>query len=680
MRRSENSQRRRLLKEKKEERDSFDGAAECRTENMDRLKRKADARKPPKGRLKKLRIKGSGEGENSADDLDRKGQVEGESRIKVYDENFTRIFDHGRKRFEDKWRRGDAQLFDSRLWVDKHSPTSEKDLAVHSRKVAEVKQWIEEQLRDPSKAQSRMLVLTGPAGVGKTAVVRSLANSMDLEVLEWRTPTPILWHEYSHHAVTGAPYMSKIDDFEAFIRKARKFLPLPTAGVHAARQGPTLPGFKDGNPSKERAKLLIIDDLPNAHDKAHRQRLCESLHVLAIGSKFPTVLIITDEVGTGEQREERKILTNEIIQELERAGAKKIAFNPITVNGVLKVLKRVQLIEKCKAPFPCLSAIAESCSGDIRQALTSLQFLCLGYESKPSHSSVWDPGGCRVDKRSSNKSFQKLDTESDVSKTPALGDRDLTLSLFHALGKFLHNKRQSDAQVQASSFDGLKLKDEYCRNPLKMAEPETILSQAHAETSTVAAFLHENFLQFVDDEATDDVSAISGYLSDTDCLLCGEGSMRFRRAVLNFNDIEPYQVANAASSSVAARGLLFANAHPAPPRWQTLRAPSLWQVERQHWQKKVETHSQAFSHTTFVSSSVLHTEMYPYRHRLPIQSPGAAVPMEDHEISNVETPFVEEDEMEVDAISKETSSVKEHSYVVEPRSSEIDIEDEIEEW
>ncbi|KAL3693056.1 hypothetical protein R1sor_006707 [Riccia sorocarpa] len=654
MRRSRNSQRRQCLKEEEEEGETFCVPPECQAQNMDRLKRKGDAGKPPKGRLKKLRSKGSEEGQKNSDNSNRKDHV------------------------EDKRRRANFQLLDSRLWVDKHAPTSEKDLAVHSRKVSEVKQWIEEQFRDPFTTQSRVLVLTGLAGVGKTAVIRTLAHSVDLEVLEWTTPTPTLWHEYSHHAATGSPYTSKFDDFEAFVSKARKFVPLPSAGIQATRQQLTLPRFEKLSFPKERKKLLLIDDLPNAHDKAHRQRLCGTLHALAIGSNFPAVLILTDEVGSGEQRDERKILANEIIQELERAGAKKIAFNPITVNAILKVLKRVQLIEKCKAPLACLSAIAEGCSGDIRQALTSLQFLCLGYESSSSHSSVWDPGGCRDTKKCSNKT-QEVDTESEIFKRPTLGDRDFSLSLFHALGKFLHNKRQTetDAQVQASNIVGLKMKVEYCRNPLKMAEPEIILSQAHAETSTVAAFLHENFLQFVDDEASDDVSAISAYLSDTDCLLCGEGNTRLRRGALNFNDIEPYQVANAAASSVAARGVLFANAHPAPPRWQSLRAPFLWQVERQQWQKKVGTLSQAFSGATLVSSSVLHTELYPYRHRFPIQSPFAARVIEDHDI---ETPFVDEDEMEVDAISKETTVSKEHSYVAEPSSVEMDIEDEIEEW
>lgn len=74
-------------------------------------------------------------------------------------------------------------------------------------------------------------------------------------------------------------------------------------------------------------------------------------------------------------------------------------------------------------------------------------------------------------------------------------------------------------------------------------------------------------LQFVDEEATDDVASISSYLSDADCLLGGEGSMRSRRGALNFSDVEPSQVAYAAASSVAARGVLFSNVHPAPPRF-----------------------------------------------------------------------------------------------------------------
>lgn len=199
------------------------------------------------------------------------------------------------------------------------------------------------------------------------AVVLTLAKSMDLELLEWTTPTPTLWNEFSHHAATGsemvfqiylfsffslvmvvprswfssrvvlgdiwfehqcwagAPYMSKIDEFEVFIEKARKFVSLPTSSLSSSIRPQTKSsGLTKLGASKKRTKLLLIDDLPNVHDKAHRQRLSRTLHGLAVSSRFPTVVVITDAIGIAEYQEDRKVVTSEIIQALERGGAKKV--------------------------------------------------------------------------------------------------------------------------------------------------------------------------------------------------------------------------------------------------------------------------------------------------------------------------------------------------------------------
>lgn len=136
----------------------------------------------------------------------------------------------------------------------------------------------------------------------------------------------------------------------------------------------------------------------------------------------------------------------------------QVAFNPITVNAILKVLKKVQLIEKSKAPLESLTSIAENCLGDIRQALASLQFLCLGLDSRAPRSSNWDPGGGDAwsfeTKLPSNDC--KALTQSNVPETPTLGDRDLSLSLFHALGKILHNKRFNDVLAPTSAYSPSK--------------------------------------------------------------------------------------------------------------------------------------------------------------------------------------------------------------------------------
>lgn len=84
--------------------------------------------------------------------------------------------------------------------------------------------------------------------------------------------------------------------------------------------------------------------------------------------------------------------------------------------------------------------IAKASGGDIRHAILSLQYFCL----KPNPMfflSLSDGTPTYPDERS----------ELDNGNSLPFG-RDETLSLFHALGKFLHNKRATQNSVASGIF------------------------------------------------------------------------------------------------------------------------------------------------------------------------------------------------------------------------------------
>ena len=62
--------------------------------------------------------------------------------------------------------------------------------------------------------------------------------------------------------------------------------------------------------------------------------------------------------------------------------------------------------------------------------------------------------------------------------------RDGILSLFHALGKVLHNKRHTD-QITDSGQGSIFLEEKFVRYPLKMGVPEIVLSQEVSGNGTV---------------------------------------------------------------------------------------------------------------------------------------------------------------------------------------------------
>lgn len=93
-----------------------------------------------------------------------------------------------------------------------------------------------------------------------------------------------------------------------------------------------------------------------------------------------------------------------------------------------------------------IEIIASASGGDIRHAITSLQFFCLRSDTIPS-SRLHDADAC-------GDEFSLL-----------LG-RDNSLSLFHALGKFLHNKRERETTTLSVSCKFLSYGDLSKTQPL----------------------------------------------------------------------------------------------------------------------------------------------------------------------------------------------------------------------
>ena len=67
------------------------------------------------------------------------------------------------------------------VWAERFAPSASADLAVHKDKVKELKEWIElnrSHLQRGSSAGQRLLLLCGPSGAGKTAMVKVAAAGL----------------------------------------------------------------------------------------------------------------------------------------------------------------------------------------------------------------------------------------------------------------------------------------------------------------------------------------------------------------------------------------------------------------------------------------------------------------------------------------------------------------------
>ncbi|MCO5559090.1 hypothetical protein L7F22_012682 [Adiantum nelumboides] len=518
-----------------------------------------------------------------------------------------------------------TQLSDMQPWTDKYSPKEISDLVVHAKKIADVREWMVSTLKnvDMPHDGGNILLLSGPCGAGKTALVHALLNQFqEVELCEWDSPVPTLWKEHLHYVNADIPYVSKLDQFIDFLSKAKKYPGLPLVGQLPSKGNRNLV-FESGTTRKH--KMLLIDDLPVVHGRELMNRLCHCLRSFARSVQFPTIIIATY-FPKEEHRKGTSFLTADVIEALESGGAKKVLFNPITANAVKKVLNKIVLAENCIISSESVSFIAESCGGDIRHAINCLQFLCVGV--KPV-SCTWDPGGENIfsgvpkrrrgameGSRNKSKRFVKPDLSAS-DHTLSIGCRDGSLSLFHALGKVLHNKRltENDKDSGKSSL-GFVLKDELQRHPLNMEiTPESLISQARIDAAGFLYFLHENVLEFVDEEGIEDVSIAFAYFRDVDCLL-KHGKPNTADLLHALDEIDTRRIAEASAGSIAARGALFANTHPAKPRWLSLRAPVVRQVDRLASDKKAELLAKSrrvnIDCSTMFTHNVQATELEPF--------------------------------------------------------------------
>ncbi|AET03748.1 putative checkpoint protein Rad17/Rad24 [Medicago truncatula] len=498
--------------------------------------------------------------------------------INLFDDDFNQVFT-GSKVFAAA---GTQRSTAEELWVDKYKPHSLEELAVHKKKVEEVKTWFEERLK-PSKGvyRNNVLVVSGQAGIGKSAAIHVIASHLGAMVCGWNTPTPVIWQEHLYNSGTETKYTSKLDEFVSFVERIRTFGLIPTSFT-----GESKPSI-----------IYLIDDLPMMHSKAALGRLKDCLNLLVHTTRIPTAILVTD-YGNTDSADYNARSVEELKTSLESSGACKIAFNPITVNSIKKILFRICQMEQCDVTADNVDLIAKASGGDIRHAITSLQFFCLN--PNQVHSLSQSTRSPHALKEESNKPVE-LDDGSSL-----YFGRDETLSLFHALGKFLHNKRETGVAVEYDQ-NGFLIHERFSRLPLKMDVPEKILCQSHVQPGPVADFLHENVLDFLNDEAVEDAWILSSYLGDADILLT-----KLRGMVSSYNEAE--SILQSAAASIAVRGVLFGNSCPLSSRWHAIRRPKLWQVEKELSYQKNKMLRQRIPACNQLSSyhmSVMATEYMP---------------------------------------------------------------------
>ncbi|GEM11224.1 cell cycle checkpoint protein rad17 [Rhodotorula toruloides] len=511
------------------------------------------------------------------------------------------------------------------LWVDKYAPRDRDDLSIHARKITDVEKWFTEAFTltssDPNTKLAkyrRVLVLSGPAGAGKTATVRALAQEMDAEIVEWKEGSNV---DYANDDARE----SLVHRFSSFLARAGMasaldFGPDPADPVSSTSAAMSSAELDEGSSSTRR--LILLEDLPNVSHYPTKLALRSAISQYLTSPRVtsPLVVIVSEAMARpgdddgggadwlsgngrrGESLDARSVLGVEVIN---HPACREISFNPIAPTIMRKALLRM-LDRAYSSPNPpptaarpsqaTLDLLIAHSSGDIRSAVMSLQFLTT---EGAGHATSFDAGGKGGKAKKGAKKGKKRKRGDDSSDEEAASltsqggkekvkqllqfvtARESSLFIFHALGKVLYNKRWGQSAeddkkdlgragiLQERQYDKLPrhLRKEWTRDPSKV-DPDVLFAEAPLDTDVFLSYLHHNYSPFTNE--IEECSGIMDALSESDALMTlqGEGEEAWRRLPLTF--LYAFQV--------SVRSTLLNLPSPVPRRKQVLRKSELWET------------------------------------------------------------------------------------------------------
>ncbi|KAF0308499.1 Cell cycle checkpoint protein RAD17 [Amphibalanus amphitrite] len=467
------------------------------------------------------------------------------------------------------------------LWAERHRPTSTQQLAVHRTKVEELERWLLDTGRRlaAGSAASPFLLVTGPAGCGKSACVRCVADKLGLFLVQWTTPAS---GRHQRDRMLEDPWEGQGDTVtpEGQLRQFADFL------VRANRYGSVLPSGGGG------ARLVLVDDLPNAISY-RKEEFYDVLRRYGRGARSPCVFVMSD----GGARSDLDVLS--VFPDSVRAelGIHQITFRPLTNKQLVTAMERV-LTAETGVSHPgraTLDELAAAASGDIRSAINALQFLCV--QATPGRTDKSAKNKSKSAPPPSKKARLKSDSAAEEA-VAAVGSRDATLGLFRTVGKIMYAKR-------GEGWESPELpahQSSHRRPPLLERHPELVCARAGVQPETLVAHLHHNYPEFC--PRLEDAVAAAGYISDADMITA---------------DWQSRVAMQAYSSSVAARGVMFCRQTTVSLGFRQFSQPRLTSVEQQRG-KRLESLRDCLAEWR-VPADTLVTELLPF-----LRLRGAAAP------------------------------------------------------
>lgn len=128
-------------------------------------------------------------------------------------------------------------------WMESFAPANSEELAVHPKKIGELRDWLRHCEAVRKKFPAQMCLLTGPTGAGKTATLRILAKEFGYQVQEWINSVDCEVVNALGDQPSGNSYVgSHLEAFKSFLLRASRYKSLLDS---------------------QNKRLLLVEDFPN---------------------------------------------------------------------------------------------------------------------------------------------------------------------------------------------------------------------------------------------------------------------------------------------------------------------------------------------------------------------------------------------------------------------------------
>lgn len=395
------------------------------------------------------------------------------------------------------------------LWTVKYAPKSSADLAVAPKKVKEIVSWMKQ-------SESKLLLLVGGPGIGKSATVHCVATELGLEVHEWSES-----YYSTSDPSSSINQLSPLNGFEQFMQQVGTGFQSLQLKIASSQKN-------KNKKLKTNGAIILLDELPNLHGPDAEARFREILTAHIQQTTLPTVLIFSD---TAEGKARPDDLERMIDSKTLYSPACKIMqIHPPTKPKFAKIVQRIATAERNQVSPSYVEELYFRCGGDLRFAISTLQYEIIGGISATQSSAKLNVGHS--------------------------GLRDTKLSSFHALGKLLYAKRKNGVSGRNCQ-----------RQPLEF-DPESVVEQSDMEVSGVLHFLEYHCVEFFTDSG--ELATALGHFSDAALLV--------DHPAQTFSSSSPFPTVYACS--LAGRAVANANLHPAPFKFRQFSTPKVFDVIR----------------------------------------------------------------------------------------------------